>query len=80
LFAGVLEAVFFSGGGGGVEMGGLAAYFLRDTALGADDGDHLVALVAQAFDARCNIADAVEAADGGASVFLNNQCHADEVI
>ena len=42
---------------------------------GGNHGDDLVALVAGAFDPRGDVADAVERADGGAAVFLNDEGH-----
>ncbi len=42
---------------------------------GGNDGDDLVSLLAGAFHPRGDIADPVERADGGAAVFLNDECH-----
>ena len=46
-----------------------------DAGHGGDDRDHLVAFVAGAFDACGNVADAIEGADRGAAVFLNDEGH-----
>ena len=59
-----------------MELIGHTEQLVSDAAHGGNDRNDLVALISQAFDPRRNVADAVEATDGCAAVFLNNQCHA----